>query len=119
MSRSLFDKIGGFGAVSGIVLNFYDKVLESEVVAPYFASVDMPRLINHQTRFICSLLGGPASIPDEQIRHVHRSMGISSAAFDQAVALFRESLHEAKLDEPDVERAVALFEAKRSLVVRG
>lgn len=116
--RSLYDKIGGFGAVSGIVLNFYDKVLESEVVAPYFGSVDMARLIEHQTQFICALLGGPAGFSDEHILHAHRKLRISPDAFEQTIQLFRESLNEAELEEPDVEQVVALFAAKRPLVVQ-
>ncbi len=119
MSRSLYEKIGGFGAVSGIVLNFYDKILESEAVAPYFASVDMPRLIDHQTQFICALLGGPASFSDDHIRHIHRNMRVTPDAFDQTVVLFRQSLSEAELAEPDIDQVVALFEAKRPLVVAG
>jgi hemoglobin len=62
MSRSLYDKIGGFGAVSRIVLNFYSKVLDSVTLARYFAAVDMERLIDHQNLFICSLLGGPPKL---------------------------------------------------------
>lgn len=117
--RSLYEKIGGFGAVSGIVLNFYDKVLESEIVAPYFASVDMARLIDHQTQFICSLLGGPASFSDAHIKHAHHKLRISPDAFDHTVLLFRESLSEAALEEPDIEQVVALFAAKRPLVAQG
>jgi hemoglobin len=117
MSRTLYEKIGGFGTVSNIVLNFYGKVLESEAIAPYFAAVDMPRLIDHQTQFVCSLLGGPASFSDDQIRSVHRPVAISQEAFDHAVALFEESLKEAQFEPADIETAVKLFEGKRALVV--
>jgi hemoglobin len=117
MSRPLYDKIGGFGTVSGIVLNFYGKVLESEAVAPYFAAVDMQRLIDHQTQFICALLGGPTSFSDDQIRAVHRASAITEEAFDHAVRLFEETLEEALLEPQDVAMAVKLFEAKRALIV--
>ncbi len=33
----------------------------------------MPKLIDHQTRFISFLMGGPASYTDEHIAHVHAS----------------------------------------------
>jgi hemoglobin len=117
MSRTLYDKIGGFGAVSHIVLNFYEKVLSSEEIAPYFAKVDMPRLIDHQTQFICFLLGGPASYSDDQIRAVHRASAVSHRAFDLAVGLFEEALTEAELDTADIAAAVKMFQAKRSLIV--
>lgn len=117
MSRSLYDKVGGFGVVSRIVLNFYGKVLESDAIAPYFVSVDMQRLINHQTQLVCALLGGPASFPDHQIRNAHRTFGITEDAFDEAVELFEEALQEAELEADDVAAVVKLFEAKRPLVV--
>jgi hemoglobin len=117
MSRSLYDKIGGFHTVSSIVLNFYGKVLESDEVSPFFAAVDMPKLIDHQTQFICALLGGPASFSDDQIRSVHRPAAITPEAFDHAVALFEQSLKEAELEPTDIETAVRLFEGKRAFVV--
>ncbi len=119
MKRSLYEKVGGFRVVSGIVLSFYDKVLESEAIAPYFASVDMPRLIDHQTQFVCALLGGPASFSDEHLAHAHRRLRISPAAFDQAASLFREALGEADLDEEDIALIGQLFESKRPFVVEG
>ncbi len=116
--QSLYDKIGGFGTVSGIVLDFYDKVLESDLVAPYFGSADMARLIEHQTQFICALLGGPAGLSDEHIRNAHRNLKITPEAFEQTVLLFRGSLEDAAMEEADVDRVVALFAAKRPLVVQ-
>jgi hemoglobin len=113
----LYDKIGGFGTVSRIVLNFYSKALESDAIAPYFASVDMQRLIDHQTQFICALLGGPVSFSDDQIRDVHRDVKISEDGFDQFVELFEEALQEAELEAADVAAVVQLCETKRPLVV--
>jgi hemoglobin len=117
VSRSLFDRIGGFATVSGIVINFYGKVSESDLVAPYFAATDMKRLIDHQTKFMCSLLGGPASYTDEQIRLVHQGTGITDDAFDEIVELFEESLAEAGIEENEVGEVVERFRSKRDLVV--
>lgn len=117
MHRSLYDSIGGFGTISKIVLNFYGKVLESDDVASYFADVDMKQLIDHQTKFICSLLGGPASFSDDQIRHAHRTINVTDDAFDEIAALFVEALNEAKLKAADVDAIVKAFESKRSLIV--
>ena len=88
MRRSLYDSIGGFSTISKLVLSFYGKVLDSEQVAPYFADVDMAKLIDHQTKFICSLLGGPASFTDAQIRHAHSTIDVTNDAFDEIAALF-------------------------------
>ncbi|ARQ01741.1 truncated hemoglobin [Pseudorhodoplanes sinuspersici] len=117
MRRSLYDSIGGFGTISKIVLSFYGKVLESEDAAPYFADVDMQQLIDHQTKFICSLLGGPASFTDDQIRLAHRSINVTDDAFNHIAALFVEALNDAKLPAADIDAIAKAFEAKRPLIV--
>ncbi len=117
MPRSLYEAVGGFSVISRVVLNFYGRVLDSETVSGYFADVDMKRLIDHQTKFICSLLGGPASFSDEQIRHAHRSVQITNDAFNEIAALFSDSLREASLKPADIDLIMGAFEAKRPLIV--
>ena len=51
---TMFEKYGGFAKVSRIVSSFYDKALDSPILAPYFTGVDMRRLIDHQTKFASS-----------------------------------------------------------------
>lgn len=41
MSRSLFDKYGGFASVSKVVSAFYDKAVDSDIIGPYFDDIDM------------------------------------------------------------------------------
>jgi len=65
MSVSLFDKYGGFANISKLVFAFYEKAIESDVIGPYFDDVEMRALIDHQTKFIASVMGGPASYSDE------------------------------------------------------
>jgi hypothetical protein len=46
MARSMFDRYGGFANLSKVVMAFYDKVLDSEIIGDYFEYVDMRRLID-------------------------------------------------------------------------
>lgn len=55
---TLFDKYGGFAAVSKLVMAFYDRILDSDQVGGYFEDIDMKRLIDHQTKFVASIMGG-------------------------------------------------------------
>jgi hemoglobin len=84
---------------------FYDRVLDSDILAPYFEDVDMRRLIDHQTKFIAFLMGGPASFTNEHLAHVHGHLGIDRAAFDEMIATMRETLEDFDMDDADV-RAV-------------
>lgn len=117
MADTIFDRYGGFAKVSRIVSSFYGLVLASDRLAPFFDDVDMPRLIDHQTKFMATLLGGPASFTNEHIQRVHLRLGIDGLAMDEMKVVLRECLEDHDLDETDVASVVAAFEAYRPLVV--
>ena len=71
MRRSIFERYGGFAQMSRIVSAFYDKILESPHSSSYFEGVDMRRLVDHQTEFVASITGGPASYTNDQLERVH------------------------------------------------
>jgi hemoglobin len=114
---SLFDRVGGFGTLSKIVLSFYDRVLDDDVLAPYFADVDMRRLIDHQTKFVAFLMGGPASYTDEHLRLAHARLGIDGEAFEQMAEVMRETLEDFRLADRDVDHVIAQIRARRELIV--
>lgn len=117
MPQSLYEKYGGFSAISRVVMTFYELALESDQIGDYFADVDMARLIDHQTKFISSLLGGPASFSDERLAAVHRPLAISNQDFDEMAALLREALEQHGLEAQDVRTSLGAIEAKRSIIV--
>ncbi len=117
MSDSLFNKYGGFKTVSRIVMTFYEMALDSDEVGEFFEDIDMARLIDHQTKFIASLLGGPASFSDERLHAVHRHLNIGHHDFDEIAKLLAEALEEHGMHPEDIRATVAAVEAKRSVIV--
>lgn len=117
MAKSLFDKYGGFKAVSRVVMSFYEKALDSDQIGDYFEDIDMPRLIDHQTKFVASLLGGPASFSDERLQKVHASLRLSHEDFDEMSKLLRESLREHGFEPTDVDAVIAEVEARRRPII--
>ncbi|MDX5361471.1 MAG: group 1 truncated hemoglobin [Alphaproteobacteria bacterium] len=113
----VFERCGGFGRVSRMVMSFYDRVGENDLLAPYFEDIDMARLIDHQTKFFASMMGGPASFNDETLRRVHARLGISGEAFDEMAVLLRETLEDFDLDDDDIETVLGEFVRRRPLVV--
>jgi hemoglobin len=104
MNGSVFESVGGFARVRLIVSEFYDRVLGSERLSAYFAHIDMRRLIDHQTKFIAALMGGPASYSDEQIARAHVRLGITSDEFEEMASLFRETLEDFGMSSVEVNR---------------
>jgi hemoglobin len=104
MNGSVFERLGGFARVRLMVSAFYDKVLDSPRLGPHFEHIDMRRLIDHQTKFISAMMGGPASFTDEQIARAHHRLGITTAEFHEMADLFRETLEDFTLPAPEVIR---------------
>ncbi|SHE70985.1 hemoglobin [Ruegeria intermedia] len=117
MVQTIYEKYGGFKTISRIVMSFYEMALESDEIGDYFEDIDMPRLIDHQTKFVSSLVGGPASFSDDRIEAVHRHLGISHSDFDAMAALFGQALTMHGMSDEDVEAALAAIEGKRGIIV--
>lgn len=117
MAQSVFEKIGGFRVVRKVVSDFYDRVLDSPALQPYFSGIAMPRLIDHQTQFIAFVLGGPACVADETLRRAHAPLGISTRDFEVMVELLRDALAESELEPADVELVVREVRRREHLVV--
>lgn len=114
---TIFDRHGGFATVRRIVSAFYDSVLESPLLAHHFEEIDVRRLIDHQARFVSSLMGGPASYTDEHLRRVHQRLGITTAEFREMVDLLEETLEEFDFDEADLDAVVAAIRRREGVIV--
>ncbi len=115
--KTLFEKYGGFSQVSRVVLSFYDRLLDSDDIGPFFDDIDMSRMVDHQTKFMASLLGGPASYTDSQIRQFHHHLDIKDAHFDELKTVLAETLGDHGFDPDDIEAVLTAYEDRRTLVV--
>jgi hemoglobin len=118
MAETMFTRYGGFATVSRIVSDFYGRVLDNDILAPHFNGVDMRRQIDHQTKFVAYLMGGPASFTDEHLERVHSRMDINEDSFNEIVEVFRETLEDHDLDETDIGEIIAELAVRKRLVVK-
>ncbi|WP_170788595.1 group I truncated hemoglobin [Ruegeria lacuscaerulensis] len=117
MSQSIYDRYGGFKTISRIVMTFYEMALDSDQIGGHFEDIDMPRLIDHQTKFVSSLVGGPASFSDDRIEAVHRHLNITHEDFDEMADLFGEALAQHGMEDAHIKIALGAIESKRAIIV--
>lgn len=117
VTGSMFERYGGFARVSKVVMAFYDSVLDSDRLWAYFENVDMRRLIDHQTKFIASTMGGPVAFTDERLREVHAHLGIDRGDFDEMTRILAATLEEFGFAPDDVATVIREIEAKAPLIV--
>ena len=116
-SGTMFERYGGFPFISRVVLNFYDRVLGSARLAPFFANVDLQRLVEHQAKFISQVMGGPESYTDAMLHDAHVHRAIDAAAFDEMIGLLRLTLQDFQIAPADVRAIVADLDARRGQIV--
>ncbi len=117
MKVTMFERYGGFAAINRFVDRFYDKVQASPMVAPFFAGTQMMRLVDHQTKFMASVMGGPPSHSDRQLAMIHAHMDIDQTAFDEVADLLRQTLEEFDVEEADRRRILSDYIAKAPFIV--
>ena len=119
MAQSIFLRYGGFASISKVVSAFYGKAIESPLLGPYFENIDMPRLIDHQTKFFSALMGGPASFSNEELERAHSRLDINDQEFQEMVDLLKETLEDFDFDDSDIAIVHGeILKRKRYIVTR-
>jgi hemoglobin len=77
MPDSLYDRIGGAGAVEAVVGLFYRKVLTDPYVSDFFDTTDMDDQRAKQKAFVTMAFGGPAGFSN-QVQHLRFSRNASA-----------------------------------------
>ena len=113
----MFQRYGGIDRVSDLVMRFYDRVLASERLAPFFRGIDMRRLVEHQANYISAVMGGPASFSDAHLGEVHAHLRIRDADFDEMLAHFRAALDDSGFAREDAEMVIRRLAALRRAIV--
>ncbi len=114
---SLFEKYGSFAVVSKIVMDFYGRVLDSDGVGHFFDNVEMGRQIDHQTKFIAQVLGGPAAYTNEQLQRVHALHDIDQEAFTEVAQILAETLASHGMSPADVDLVMTDIQGRARYII--
>jgi hemoglobin len=101
---TIYDSIGGAGAVRAAVDDFYARVLADPQLAPFFAGTDLGRLKAHQRSFIAAALGGPEVFSGRDMASAHAGLAVSDADFDAVVAHLADTLTGLGVDQETIAR---------------
>ncbi len=120
MNRSLFERIGGEGAVKATVLKMYNKILDDDVLAPYFENIDVDKLRLSQTAFVTYAFGGPNHYSGKSLRIAHQdavSHGLSDRHFDAVAQHLKIAMEELNIPDHLIAEALAIISSTRKNVL--
>lgn len=116
-SQSLYDKYGGFATINSIVIKFYDNLLANDQVAHFFENIALENLIDHQTKFLCQVLGGPADYSGRELKTAHLPLKITDADFGVVATVLHQTLDEAGVESADLETIMGVVGSTKDQIV--
>ena len=102
--QSLYDRLGGKGAITAVVETFVGNVGGDKRINGYFGSTDLTKLKAHLVNQICEASGGPCKYTGRTMKQTHAGMGVQDGAFgalveDMVSALDHHKVGKAEKDE--------------------
>ena len=117
---SLYEEIGGEGAVNAAVDIFYRKVLKDDRIKRFFDDVDMEKQAAKQKAFLTMAFGGPNNYTGLDMRKGHEHLvkrGLNDTHFDAVVEDLAATLKELNVSENLISQVAALCETTRNDVL--
>ena len=91
---SVFEQIGGAGAVDAAVDIFYRRVLSDDLISDFFDDVDMDRQIAKQKAFLTMAFGGPNNYTGKDMREAHKHLKLAEEHFNAVAGHLQGTLEE-------------------------
>jgi len=117
---TLYEQLGGAGAVEAAVDRFYRKVLTDARVSRFFEGVDMDRQRAKQKGFLTMAFGGPHNYTGKDMRTGHApllKMGLDDSHVDAIIELLGATLREMGVAENLISQVAAIAESTRNDVL--
>jgi hemoglobin len=108
MTQSLFEQIGGAGAVDVAVDVFYRKVLGDDRISHFFDTVDMDAQRAKQKAFLTVAFGGPSQYSGKDMRAAHAKMKLTEEHFDAVMEHLGATLKELNVPDALIGQAAAI-----------
>ena len=83
--KSLYERLGGQGAIQAVVTKFIGNVGADKRINGYFATADLKKLNKLLVEQVCMATGGPCSYSGRDMKTTHKGMKVTDAAFGALV----------------------------------
>ena len=82
---SLYERLGGQGAIQAVVTKFIANVGGDKRINSYFATTDLKKLNKLLVEQVCAASGGPCTYSGRDMKTTHKGMKVTTAAFNALV----------------------------------
>ena len=118
-TMTVYQAIGGRGALTAAVEDFYRRLLADPVLSPYFPGGASARHRAYLVTILGEALGGPERYRGPDLAGAHRGLGITDAHFDKTAGHLDAVLEELGVPRDLTDRIVGIVASLRPAIVSG
>jgi hemoglobin len=115
--RSLYDRLGGEGAVIAVVEDFVGRAATDSRINGKFARTDVPRLKAMLIEQVGAASGGPGPYTGRGMRETHDGMGVTAGEFDALVGDLVATLDKFNVPSAEQQELLGILGPLRSDIV--
>ncbi|GJL55920.1 MAG: hypothetical protein NPIRA02_30520 [Nitrospirales bacterium] len=118
--KSLYERLGGYDAISAVVDVFLEKIWDDPIVGRYFIGMGTDtrnQLRQKNKNLLCFNTGGPCKKINRPLQTTHEGLGITDQEFDIVAMHIASTLKEFKVLEKEFEEVMAKVGSLRPYVV--
>jgi len=116
--NSLYQKLGGAGAIDAAVELFYKKVLADERLKHFFDDTNMDKQRRRQKEFLSAAFGGPIAYTGKDMRKAHANIpGLGDTQFNAVAENLQKTLEELKISKDLIDQVMTIAASTRNDVL--
>ena len=118
--KSLYERLGGYDAISAVIDVFLTKVWDDPVVGRFFVGMGTDtrnQLRQKNKNLMCANTGGPCKKINRPLDITHAGLGITDKEFDIVAGYIGETLKEFKVAKREHDELMSKIEGLRTYVV--
>ncbi len=109
--KSLYERLGGYEAISAVVNDFAPKLFNDPQVGPFFKGMGTDTrksFIQKNINLVCNVTGGPCKIISRSAKTVHGGLGITESDFNVVVNHLIDTLDKFKVPAKEKQELLAI-----------
>ena len=118
--KSLYDRLGGYNAISAVVEDFAPKLFNDPKIGRFFVgmSTDTKEQFKQKSKnLICNVTGGPCKVISRPAKTAHAGLGITEDDFNVVVQHLVDTLNKFKVPDADQKELLGIIGSLKKDIV--
>jgi len=111
-AKTLYERLGGYDAISAVVESFADKLFADPIIGKFFVGMgtDTRKQFKQKNKnLVCNVTGGKCDVISRTAKVVHGGLGITEKDFGIVVQHLVDTLNEFKVPEAEQKELLAII----------